>query len=398
MSTNATAIHFGAGNIGRGFIGPLLADGGYHVIFADINETLIDELDNQDEYRIHFLDPTKKRRPMTMTNYSGVLTNNSSLITDFANPEVKLVTTSVGLAVLPKIAPVIARGISERRKAGRKEALNVIACENGVGATEQLHQAVLKHLSQEDKQHVGNYVGFANCAVDRIVPPFETDAPLDVGVESFYEWSVDRTALKGVEKHQSLGIRGMHLTEDLPGYVERKLFTLNCGHATAAYLGYLKGCDTILDSIKHKEISDIVEKAMNESAAALVMKHPMFTGEEQDQYVKKCMDRFANTHVVDQIQRVGRDPLRKLARNDRLLGPIFMALEHNLPISNLYYGVAAALLYDCQDDPQAVELQDKIRSLGIEKTIVELSGFKDDSTEFNNILDTYHKLETWKRD
>lgn len=189
----------------------------------------------------------------------------------------------------------------------------------------------------------------------------------------------------------------MHLTEHLPGYVERKLFTLNCGHAAVAYLGYLKGCDTILDSIKDKEISDIVEKAMKESVAALVAKHPMFTAVEQNQYVQQCMDRFANSHVVDEVQRVGRDPLRKLAHNDRLLGPIFMALERNLPINNLYYGVAAALLYDSQDDPQAVELQDKIRNLGIEKTITELAGFEEDSTEFNHILNTYHKLETWKR-
>lgn len=186
MTTNAIAIHFGAGNIGRGFIGPLLVEAGYHVIFADINETLIEELDNQEEYRIHFLDSTKKRRPMTVTNYSGVLTSNSTLIADFADPEVKLVTTSVGLAVLPKIAPVIARGISGRCRAGMKGALNIIACENGVGATEQLRQAVLEHLSQEEKQYVEEYVGFANCTVDRIVPPFKTDAPLDVGVESFY--------------------------------------------------------------------------------------------------------------------------------------------------------------------------------------------------------------------
>lgn len=186
MTTNAIAIHFGAGNIGRGFIGPLLVEAGYHVIFADINETLIEELDKEEEYRIHFLDPTKKRRPVTITNYSGVLTSDSGLITDFADPEVRLVTTSVGLAILPKIAPVIARGICGRCKAGKREALNIIACENGVGATEQLRQAVLEHLSGEDKQYLEEHVGFANCAVDRIVPPFKTDAPLDVGVESFH--------------------------------------------------------------------------------------------------------------------------------------------------------------------------------------------------------------------
>lgn len=187
--TNRIAIHFGAGNIGRGFIGPLLAQADYHVVFADINESLIDELDNQDEYRVHFLEKRKKSA-MKVTNYSGVLTSDDGLIKNLADPETTLVTTSVGIAVLPKIAPTIAEGISARRKEGIQAPVNVIACENGVGATEQLRQAVYEHLSEEDKQYVEKYIGFANCAVDRIVPPFENDTPLDVGVELFYGTSL----------------------------------------------------------------------------------------------------------------------------------------------------------------------------------------------------------------
>lgn len=205
---------------------------------------------------------------------------------------------------------------------------------------------------------------------------------------------MDKTALKG---NDELGIRGVHLTEDLPGFVERKLFTLNCGHATAAYLGYLKGCNTILDSLKQKEILEIVHNAMKESSAALVKKHPIFNEEEQTKYIRTCLDRFANPKVVDDVERVGRDPLRKLARNDRLLGPINMALERQLPIHNLCYGVAAALLYNAQDDPQAIELQGKIHDLGVEKTIEEITGFEQSSKEFQDILAAYQKLQGWKR-
>ncbi|GJJ16320.1 hypothetical protein Clacol_010618 [Clathrus columnatus] len=391
--TKGTAIHFGAGNIGRGFIGPLLVEAGYHVIFADVNDTLINSLNNRQEYQVHFLEP-RKRRPMTVSNYSGILSTNDSLIKAFANDEMRIVTTSVGIAVLPKIAPAIAKGIAARRKAGTKAALNIIACENGIGATEQLKEALLEDLSKEDKQYVEKYIGFANCAVDRIVPPFENQSsPLD---QYQIEWSVDRKSLKGIGERETLGIRGMHLTDDLLGFVERKLFTLNCGHAIAAYLGYLKQCDTVFDSIKHKEISQIVEDAMNESSAALVKKHPIFTEKEQREYIEMCLDRFANPNVGDDVQRVGRDPLRKLSQNDRLLGPISMAQEYSLPITNLCYGVAAALLYDYQDDPQAVELQEKVDDLGIVGTITNITDFKQDCNEFKAILTAYHKLQKWR--
>ena len=38
------AIQFGAGNIGRGFIGAVLEQAGYHVVFADVNEQVVERL------------------------------------------------------------------------------------------------------------------------------------------------------------------------------------------------------------------------------------------------------------------------------------------------------------------------------------------------------------------
>jgi len=190
--TSRTAIHFGAGNIGRGFIGPLLVKADFHVVFADINEAIISEINNNNSYNVHFLEP-RRQRPLHVENISGVLTGSEDLEKDIADVETKLITTSVGIGVLKHVAPAVARGLRRRRQEneGSGGRMNVIACENGKGATDRLKEEVWKVLEKEggkdDMQWIEENVGFANCSVDRIVPPFEPDEnPLDVGVEGFY--------------------------------------------------------------------------------------------------------------------------------------------------------------------------------------------------------------------
>lgn len=135
-----------------------------------------------------------------MENISGVMTNSEQLVNDIADEETKLITTSVGIAVLKHIAPVVARGLIQRKKnygeGGEDARMNVIACENGKGATDVLKEEVFRVLdkegNEEDKKWVEENIGFANCTVDRIVPPFEhQENPLDVGVEGFHgTWSI----------------------------------------------------------------------------------------------------------------------------------------------------------------------------------------------------------------
>lgn len=385
------AIHFGAGNIGRGFIGPLLVDSGYHVVFADVNKDVIAQLNDQDSYDVLVLDEEDEQHE-TISDVSGVVSTSDDVLRTFADPAVDLVTTAVGPAILEKIAPTIARGLHARREADAGP-LNIIACENMVNQTSTLRKHVFAALADDDKSWVGENVGFANCSVDRIVPPFDPKdggSALDVGVEGFYEWVVDENALHRTPL--DVRLKGIRLTSDLQAYIERKLFTLNCGHAITAYLGFLKGYATIDEAIRDDGIRGTVRNALlNEGGAALRRRHN-FDEKEYGQYVEKTLDRFANPKLKDDVVRVGRQPLRKLEKGDRLLGPAHMAREYGLPIDNLAKGIAAAFLYDVPDDKQSVELQKKVEQQGIEKAVAEITGFEEGSEEHRKILDAYAAL------
>lgn len=287
------AIHFGAGNIGRGFIGPLLVDSGYHVVFADVNKDVIAQLNDQDSYDVLVLDEEDEQHE-TISDVSGVVSTSDDVLRAFADPAVDIVTTAVGPAILEKIAPTIARGLHTRREA-EAGPLNIIACENMVNQTSTLRKHIIAALADNDKSWVKENVGFANCSVDRIVPPFDPKdggSELDVGVEGFYEWVVDKNALHRTPL--DVRLKGVRLTSDLQAYIERKLFTLNCGHAITAYLGFLKGYATIDEAIRDDEIREAVRNALlNEGGAALQRRHK-FDEKEYGQYVEKTLDRFAN--------------------------------------------------------------------------------------------------------
>jgi len=383
------AVHFGAGNIGRGFIGALLAESGYFVIFADIDKSLIKELNAHESYEVHLL--AEKERTEEVRSFSGMLSQGAEVPNAIASPHTRLITTAVGPTILEKIAPIIAKGLKERRLANAGP-LNVIACENMVGQTQTLKKYVESHLSDEENAWLSEQVGFANCSVDRIIPaPTSNYAknPLDVCVEEFSEWIVDKTLLRAPIDPP---VRGMILTDSLQAYIERKLFTLNCGHAITAYLGFVHGLERVDQALANQEIMKDVRGALKESGAALVKKHG-FNAKDHEEYVERVFSRFTNPKLHDNVERVGRQPLRKLSKGDRLLGPTAMARDYGLPIDHLVRGIAAALLFDVKSDTQSVEMIGRINEIGIERAAAEYTGFEEGSEEHDKVIAAYKDLK-----
>ncbi len=363
-----TAIQFGAGNIGRGFIGMLLAQAGYRVVFADVSEVIIDRLAADQKYTVHVMDTEVE--DVEITNITGIMSNGEAIIDEIAKADG--LTTAVGLRVLGFIAPTIAKGIQKRIADGSREPLNIIACENAIRATSQLKEHVYGILTEEEKAYCEQYVGFADCSVDRIVPPVRSENPVDVVVEKYCEWNVEKASLKG----EIPEIPGMNLADNLMAYIQRKLFTLNTGHCITAYTGILAGHKTIDQAIADPKIFDLVKAAMTQSGDGLIQRFG-FDKEAHYKYIDKIINRFRNPYLKDDVTRVGREPLRKLSADDRLVSPLTTAMSYGLPVDKLVLGIGAALRYHNPEDAQSAELQEKIAAKGVAAAFSEISGVTD---------------------
>lgn len=376
-----TAIQFGAGNIGRGFIGALLAQAGYEVVFADVNAAVIDKLNQDHSYTVHVMDT--QCYDQKITNVRGVDSTTPAVIDELV--AASIVTTAVGPMILPRIAPTIAKAIMQRAARGA-EPLQIIACENALRATSQLKEAVYEALDQAGREYADRMVGFADCAVDRIVPPVRTENPIDVVVEEYFEWDVERSGFIG----EPPAIPGMTLVDDLMAYIERKLFTLNTGHAITAYLGCLRGYSTIAEAIAVPEIREIVSSAMKESGEGLIRKYG-FDEQKHAAYVRKILARFGNPYLQDDVTRVGREPLRKLSASDRLVKPMLTAHGYDLPVAHLIVGIAAALCYNNPADAQSASLQETLQEKGVMAALPGLTGIEEPAM-LSRIAQVYETL------
>ena len=363
------AIQFGAGNIGRGFIGAVLEQAGYHVVFADVNEQVVARINSDRAYTVQIMDTVCEQ--MRITDISAMDSRSPELAAQIAGAE--LVPTAVGLTVLPRIAGAIAAGIAARRDAGVTEPLNVIACENGVRATTQLREAVLKHLDEAQRDWCEQYVGFPDCSVDRIVPPVAFPEPLDVAAEAFHEWNVERSAWVGEPPQLS----GMHLTDELEAHIERKLFTLNTGHCATAYLGHLKGYVTIAEALADERIFGLVRGAMRQSGEALIRKFG-FGRAQHAAYIDSVLRRFRNPWLRDTVARVGHDPARKLSAPLYFSYPITLAAGYGLAVDKLALAAAAALRFDDPADGQCAEIRETIARIGLPAAVRRITGIDDD--------------------
>ncbi len=330
----------------------------------------MDALNERGSYQIGYAAPGEEK-----IDISGVKAINNGKNPEAvvqAIQEANIITTAIGPNILPYIAELIAQGLQARRQAGVSEPIDVIACENMIGGTDFLHQEVDKYLTDQDQDYIDRYVGFPNAAVDRIVPEQHHEDALFVSVEPFKEWVVDQTHSKA----KNIRLDGVLYVDNLEPYIERKLFSVNTGHASVAYSGAAKGYQNIGQALEDGTILERLKAVLKETSSLLIAKWN-FKEADMAAYREKIVERFQNPMIVDQVNRVGRTPIRKLGYNERFIRPIRELKERGLDYSALLTVVGLAFNFDNPQDDQSVALQEKLQKQSLEEVIQDVTGLDD---------------------
>lgn len=368
IGQTAPTLIVGAGKIARGYVGHLAALAGRPLCFVDVNRALVQRLNEQHFYTVHILgNPAKS---MSVTDLSALHSSDPRVAEQVAAAE--LVFISVGGPNLPAAAAMLAPGLAARRAAGGR-ALNIICCENWHRPAEAVREALDAELSSEDRAYRQARVGVAEATVLRscIEPTDEQRAldPLAVQAQDYWELQIDAAALA----EPLPPIAGLQAVEKFHAALERKLFTYNAGNACIAYLGAVRGHRFLAEAANDPLILEVAQGVYREAGAAICARHG-YTPEEQAAFAQQSLRKYQDRTIADPIERNVRDPLRKLGRHDRLIGPACLALEHGLRPWDLALAIAAALHYSNPADPAAVKLQQMLSAEGLAAVLDKVCG------------------------
>lgn len=376
-------VQFGAGNIGRSFIGQLFCRSGWDVVFVDVNEELVRLLNERRYYQVVIkregqVDEVRRIGPVRAISGRDSAAVAGELAT--AN----LAATSVGKGALGAIIPLIARGLEGRYRSRPDWPLDFIIAENAPGADRLFREGLTRELGPE--YPLERLVGLVETSIGKMVPIMRAEDlahdPLQVFAEDYETLILDKRAFRGpLPGSTGPWPDSIQLVDDIRAFVARKLYLHNLGHAAVAYTGFAMNPSLvyIAEAVRIPAVRDRTLAAMQESAAALLAQYPhAYSRRDLDDHIENLLDRFGNRALGDTIYRVGRDLYRKLDREDRLVGAMRLCAAHGLPFDRIAEVYRSALNFAATDEAGRLYPQDEVfrQSLlprGIEAVLREAS-------------------------
>lgn len=257
------------------------------------------------------------------------------------------------------IHQLLAAGLRRKAAAGGPRAV-IYTAENNNRAAEILEAAVMGEIPVAEQAAVRSIAQFLNTVIGKMSGVVSDASQIEAQglarltpqaqraylVEAFNRILITRILFDATFER---GITVFDEKADLLPFEEAKLYGHNAMHALAAYIGATRGLPLIADIMTEPGVWAFLRAAgIEESGAALIRKYggidPLFTPEGFAAHIDDLMQRMSNPYLRDTVERVGRDPARKLGWDDRLIGTIRLALHYHVPSKRYAVGAAAALV------------------------------------------------------
>lgn len=340
---------FGAGKIGRSFIGQVFSRSGYEVVFVDINRQLIDQLNQCRQYKV-VIKGKQGDEIIQVTNVRGIHLSDIEQVADEL-ADASIAALSVGQQGLPAALPIIARALILRKKKHDQRPLDIIIAENMRNA-DQYIQAELRKLLPDDYP-IDQLVGLVETSIGKMVPIMSQKDVKEDGLQVFAESYNSLIVAKNGFKNPVPDVSYLAPKENIKAWVDRKIFIHNLGHAAAAYLGFRKNPRWVLiaDVLNDAEIYFATRQSMLQSANILMSLYPgEFSQTQLEAHIDDLLERFKNKSLGDTVFRVGCDLYRKLSPEDRLARPIHAAVKLKMPFDLILNVLMAAISFRAKDE------------------------------------------------
>jgi mannitol-1-phosphate 5-dehydrogenase len=372
-----SVVIFGAGAVGRGFIARLVTANGITPVFIEADVQLARRLDEAGRYVVRITGAEQKEH--CISGYSVLTTEQCGEISR-ALFDCLFVATAVGGQNLETVARTVASGLADAAHQ-RDKPLNILLCENWPDAEKVLAEALLKVGCSEES------FTCVRCCVERMVRGGEKE--LDLIAESGQPFYVDRRTWKGEHDDYVCGIKGFTFSDNIEAIYARKLYTSNAGGAALAYLGHLSGCGLLYEALKIPEIRKNLTDLLNVAKQCLIESFGLDQADLERHLDELVNRRLPNQHLADTVQRVARNPLRKLGSQERLAGLVHLLLWHDFPTEPVSRVIGSALHYRDPVDAESQELGRIIAGKGPGAILEDVCGFKRQDKCFEECLEFY---------
>ena len=346
------AIIFGAGRTGRGLAASLCAQSGVPFGIVDSDPFVIEALSGAADYPLTVLGgETRRLRP----EFSATLAGHAW---HAAFKQATVCFTAIVGTNFPSLARPLAQALAARQASGNTAPLNIITCENLTNAAASLREVVSRELPAGVRAAILARTGFSEGMVltTCLGPADPQRSPLEIRAQNAFRLPCDGDAFVGGVP----AITGLEPLANFGNQLARKIFTYNGINAVISYLGAEYGFTELGPAARDPRIAPLALEAGDEAGAGLIAKYG-FDPAEQQRWRDAAIGKFQDLSIPDPIARNAADPARKLARDDRLVGPALLAFQAGREPRALARGIVSGAHFSDNGKPSLLVLHGSLQ-------------------------------------